>query len=155
MRAFNDVAAFIAHLETLERTIHKQTTGALEKSAKLIEKTAKASIGYYQPAAGPYPAWEQLAPATLAHHDRMGVGDSPLMVTGQLYASIQHEVEDDKAVIGSKMDIAADQEFGTDHIPARPFMGPALYVNKAKLEKIMGDALFTAVAGHTWAPDDD
>ena len=24
-----------------------------------------------------------------------------------------------------------------------------------KLEKIMGDALFTAMAGHTWAPDDD
>jgi len=155
MRAFNDVAAFIAHLGTLERAIHKQTTSGLERSAKLIEKTAKASIGYYQPAAGPYPAWEQLAASTLAHHDRMGVGDSPLMVTGQLYASIQHEVEDDKAVIGSKMDIAADQEFGTDRIPARPFMGPALYVNKAKLEKIMGDALFTAVAGHTWAPDDD
>ena len=155
MRTFNDVTAFIAHLATREREIKERTEQGLKKSAKLIEKTAKAEIGNYQPAVGPYREWEQLAASTLAHHDRMGVGDSPLMVTGQLYASIQHEIEDGQAIIGSKMDIAKYQEFGTDRIPARPFMGPALYVNQEKIKKIMGAALFTAMAGNAWVPDDD
>jgi HK97 gp10 family phage protein len=155
MQTFNHVGAFIAHLATLERKAKERAKQGLKKSAKLIEKTAKAEIGNYQPAVGPYRKWEQLADSTLAHHDRMGVGDSPLMVTGQLYASIQHEVEDGHAVIGSTMEIAKYQEFGTDRIPARPFMGPALYVNKEKIRKIMGAAVFSAVAGNAWMPEDD
>ncbi len=31
--------------------------------------------------------------------------------------------------------IAADNEFGTKHIPARPFMGPAFDENKPKINK--------------------
>lgn len=154
MKTFNHVSAFIAHLATLERNAKERAEQGLKKSAELIEKTAKAEIGNYQPAVGPYREWEQLADSTLAHHERMGVGDSPLMVTGQLYASIQHETEDGQAVIGSKMEIARYQEFGTDRIPARPFMGPALFVNKEKIRKIMGEAVFTAVAGNPWMPED-
>jgi HK97 gp10 family phage protein len=70
-----------------------------------------------------------------------------LLVTGELYASIQHESSGNEAVIGSKMDIGAYQEFGTDKIPPRPFMGPAAFVNKEKIERIMARGVVAGILG--------
>src|SRR6267378_1952769 len=133
MKKFDDLTSFIAHFAVIERAVHKHAKHGLEKSAQLIEKTAKEEIGHYQPAVGPFPEWAPLADSTLAHHTSMGVGDSPLLVTGELYASIEHKVQGDEAMIGTKMAIGAYQEFGTEHIPPRPFMGPAVFNSKAKI----------------------
>ncbi|MBV8635986.1 MAG: hypothetical protein JO002_15935 [Burkholderiaceae bacterium] len=141
MREFANIGALVAHLATVERSMHKRLDQALEKSAQVIEKAAKDKIGEYQEAEGHFAAWEQLADSTLAHHEAMGVGDTPLLVTGGLYGSIEHEVRDGQAVIGSKLEIANYQEFGTDTIPPRPFLGPAALQSKAKVEKIMGQGL--------------
>jgi HK97 gp10 family phage protein len=142
-----DLATFALHLAAMELAVQIKAEKALEHTAELIEKTAKEELGHYQPAVGPFQAWPALAPGTLAHHAALGVGDSPLLVTGELYASIQHESSGNEAVIGSKMDIGAYQEFGTDKIPPRPFMGPAAFVNKEKIERIMARGVVAGILG--------
>lgn len=144
MKEFNDLATFIQHFATLEVAVQRSAERGLDQAAALVEKTAKAEIGHYQPAVGPFEAWPQLADSTLAHHAAMGVGDTPLLVTGELYGSIQREIAGNEAVIGTTMEIGAYQEFGTEKIPPRPFMGPAAYVNREKIEQIMARS---AVAG--------
>lgn len=153
---FNDIASFALHLATLEVAVQRRAEGALNQAAQVIEQAAKDEIGHYQPAVGGHPAWSQLADATLAHHASMGVGDTPLMVTGELYASIEHESVGGSAVIGTKMDVGAYQEFGTDTIPPRPFMGPAAFTSKGKVEKIMARAVVAGlIGGNAILPEPD
>ncbi|MBX9901253.1 MAG: hypothetical protein K2Y28_10785 [Burkholderiaceae bacterium] len=142
-----DLASFGLHLAAMELVVQKRAEQALAHAAELIEKTAKEEIGHYQPAVGPFEAWQALAPSTLAHHAAMGVGDTPLLVTGELYASIEHELSGNEAVIGTKMEIGAYQEFGTDKIPPRPFMGPAAFKNKDKIERIMAKGVVAGMLG--------
>ncbi|OGB23355.1 MAG: hypothetical protein A3I66_01435 [Burkholderiales bacterium RIFCSPLOWO2_02_FULL_57_36] len=147
MREFNDLSSFILHFATLEVAVQKSAERALDRSLQVIEETAKAEIGHYQPAAGPFNEWAQLAESTLKHHERMGVGDSPLLVTGELYASIEHERSGGEGVVGTKLEKGKWQEFGTDKIPPRPFMGPAAYVNKENIEKIMARGVTAGLIG--------
>lgn len=146
MREFDNIASFIGHLAMVERGMHGHIERAVEKAAVLIETTAKDELGHYQPAVGPFPAWPDLAERTLEHHERMGVGDTPLLVTGELYASIEHETHGNEAIIGTKSEIGAYQEFGTPSIPPRPFMGPAALRSKEGIEEIFGRALAGAIA---------
>lgn len=142
-----DLASFALHLLAMEVAVQRQAEKGLERVVTVIEETAKEELGHYQPSVGPFDEWKALAPATLAHHDAMGVGDSPLLVTGELYASIEHEVHGREAVVGTKLDIGAYQEFGTEKIPPRPFMGPAAFVNKAKIERMMGGSVVSGMMG--------
>lgn len=147
MKEFSDLSSFIVHFAALQMAVQHQAEHALKNAAVLIEKTAKEEIGYYQPSVGPFQSWQALAPSTLDHHTAMGAGDTPLLITGELYASIEHESVGSEAVIGTKMDIGAYQEFGTDRIPPRPFMGPAVFVNKEKIERIMAKGVVTGLLG--------
>lgn len=97
---------------------------------KEIEETAKEEIGVYQPAYGPFDAWALLAESTKADRVRQGYSeDEPLLRSGELRESIQSEVVGLAAILGTKSEIGFWQEVGTEHIPPRPFIGPA-YVRK-------------------------
>jgi len=144
---FDSIGKFVEHFVTLELAVHKAAEHGLREAAKVIEAEAKAELGYYQPAVQSFPEWEQLAESTLAQHAALGIGDTPLMLTGQLYASIEHQVHGTEAVIGTLMDIGAYQEFGTEKIPPRPFMGPAAFHSKDRIEKIMGHAVMAGLLG--------
>lgn len=147
MREFSPLE-FSLHLAQLSISIEKVESDALEKCAKLIERDAKAQIGFYQAAAGPFPAWEQLADSTEAEKARKGYEpDAPLLREGDLRDSIEHEVQGKDAVIGSKSDIAEYQEFGTANIPPRPFIGPAAFHNKENIQKILGGAVVEGITG--------
>lgn len=51
-------------------------------------------------------------------------GDLPLSDTGRLKGSITSQILGDNVVtIGSRVDYAPYHQFGTAHIPARPFLG--------------------------------
>ena len=118
----------------------------LHAVAEKVENTAKDKIGHYQLESGPFPAWAELADSTKA--DRMNKGydpDEPLLREGTLRDSIVHEVEGLEAIIGSKSDIAVYQEFGTARIPPRPFIGPAAFENRHKIEAIIGLATITGL----------
>lgn len=115
---------------------------AMHAAAKLVQKDAQGRIGQYQAATGPFDAWAELADST--KKDRVNKGytpDDPLLRDGTLRDSIEVEIAPLEAVIGSKEDIAAYQEFGTATIPPRPFLGPAAFDNLEKIEKLIGKAV--------------
>lgn len=135
------LASFTAHLaEMAVETVVSLNVG-LHAAAAVIEKDAKDKIGHYQGEAGPFPEWKPLADSTEDEKARLGYpSDAPLLREGDLRDSIKHEVEGLEAVIGSQSPIAGYQEFGTDHIPPRPFIGPAAFENKEKIQGILGAA---------------
>lgn len=148
MREFNSLQAFAAHLVMMQTAEIAAIERGLEAAARAIKKTAKSEIGHYQLAAGPFPGWSLLAASTEADKAAKGYPENaPLLREGDLRDSIEHETHHLEAVIGSKSDIAAYQEFGTNKIPPRPFIGPAAFRNKEKIKKILGSAVVAGLVG--------
>jgi phage gpG-like protein len=138
-----------AHFVELGAEMAVETHHALEHAAVLVETEAKAEIGVYQGAAGPFAAWQTLAPFTQA--DRVAKGFSandPLLRTGELRDSIEHTVGVNEAEVGSNSDIALFQELGTrgggrgGPIPPRSFLGGAAF---RKAPQIRDDCAIGAV----------
>lgn len=148
MREFDSLAEFAERLALASVAVVAAEQKALKQCARIIEKTAKEQIGEYQPAVGPFAAWEPLADSTEAEKARLGYPvDAPLLREGDLRDSIEHEVQGMEAVIGSKSEIAEYQEFGTEKIPPRPFIGPAAFRNREKIHSILGAALVAGMVG--------
>lgn len=148
MREFGSLAAFASHLITLQASVALEAHRGLKEVAEAITKTAKGEIGSYQQAIGPFPAWAQLAESTVA--DRVAHGytpDDPLLRDGKMRGSVSNEVVSLEAVVGSDSDIAVYQELGTDKIPPRPFLGPAVIHNHKVIRRILGAALARGVLG--------
>lgn len=141
MREFHSLESFAIHLAGAAVAVVVAEHKALGRAAVVIEKDAKNRIGEYQGSVGPFQDWAPLADSTEAEKERLGYAlDAPLLREGDLKNSIEHEVENGEAIIGSKLDIAAYQEFGTEKIPPRPFIGPAAFANKDKIERLIGNA---------------
>lgn len=139
---FDDIASFIGHLLACEVAIVAAEHKALDAACRVIERDAKRQIGHYQDEVGGFPAWAELADSTEEEKARLGFPlGAPLLRTGELRDSIEHEVSGLEGVVGSKSDIAAYQEFGTATIPARPFIGSAAFKSRAAVERILGEAL--------------
>jgi HK97 gp10 family phage protein len=146
MREFESITGFLVHLAAAEVAVHVAAHHALDLAAQIIELDAKGQLGAYQPDAGPFVAWAELADSTKA--DRLHNGfteNDPLLRSGALRDSISREVHGLEAAIGSTSDIAVYQELGTDKMPPRPFLGPAAFNNKQKIEKILGSAVMHAL----------
>ena len=101
---------------------------ALDDAGKRIVALAKAYLGHYQTGrVGPFGPWAPLAQATLDDKLRQGYPTpSPLLREGDLRDSIEHEVDRRRLTVGSAEPVAAYQEFGTDTIPPRPFIGRSM-----------------------------
>lgn len=145
MTEFSNLTSFIAHMAILEHVVEHEAEKGLRRAARVISNAAKEELGYYQPEVGPFVAWAPLAASTLEHHKTLGVGESPELVTGQLYASIEDEAQGNEAVSGSKLDIAAYQELGTAKMPPRPIFGPAAWKSREEIEKIIGEGAVKAM----------
>lgn len=127
---------------------HEMEHHALEKAAKVVKKRAKAKLGEYQEAAGPFVGWAELAESTKA--DRVAQGfpeDEPLLRTGAMRDSIEHTVADGEAQVGSNSDIAVYQELGTERTPPRSFLGGAAAESVDTIIGIVGDLAVTALVG--------
>lgn len=122
----------------------------MKAAATVVQHDAKERIGEYQDEVGPFPEWEQLADSTEEEKARLGfLADAPLERTGEMRDSIEKEFHPMEAVIGSKLPEAAFQEFGTEHIPPRPFLGPAVFANKKKIRALIGGAVVGALIGQS------
>lgn len=148
MSEFTSLGHFARHLATLEVAVALELRRGLDKVASAVKQTAKDEIGVYQPAIGPFAAWSPLAESTVA--DRVAKGyspDQPLLRDGTMRDSIDKDVSGLEAVIGSTSDIAVYQELGTDKIPPRPFLGPAVLHNERLIKRILGRAFVTGLLG--------
>jgi HK97 gp10 family phage protein len=149
VKEFKSLAAFSAYVGTVLPIatlagVHR----GLAKCAQAIEEDAKAELGHYQAATGPHPAWPELAEATQEERARLGfTPNDPLLRSGKLRDSIEHEQQGLEAVVGSKLDIAAYQEFGTEKIPARPFMGPAVFRRREFIARVIGGYAVAGLCG--------
>lgn len=152
MQQFTSLGAFAAHLTRLAVEGPAVTYHATDTAGAIIEKDAKARIGYYQDAVGPYPAWAPLAESTELAKARMGAPpNAPLLATGEMFASIGHTMESiDKTVIGATDEKMVYHEYGTAKIPPRPVFGPAAFSSRTKIELGCGAILAAWIAGRGW-----
>jgi phage gpG-like protein len=79
--------------------------------------------------------WPPLKPATVA---RKSTGDSPLLETGELRDSIERDVQDHVAYVGTNNKKALWHEFGTSRIPPRPFFGPTAAAKTEEIGELVG-----------------
>jgi len=121
---------------------------ALKEAAERIKKTAQDEIGFYQPAIGPFEAWADLAESTEQDKSRLGFPtNAPLERTGKMRDGITAEAEGMEAIIGSKDETLAFHEFGTEKMPPRPVLGPAVVHNEKFIKRIIGTAAVDAICG--------
>ncbi len=140
--------AFLRHVAGLPAAVSRAERVGLREAAETIADAARAKIGEYQGASGPFPAWRQLAESTQEDRARKGyTPNDPLLRTGEMRASIKTAVGADSAAVGSNSEIAVYQELGTKTIPPRPFLGPAGFENAEKVAHDIGARVARAVAG--------
>jgi hypothetical protein len=159
MKNFNSLLDFSKHLIKAATVEIIAIEEGLKLASKIIQSDAKKQIGHLQSNIGPFSAWEELADSTKSYKQRLVDNNeigltlnsdfNPLMLTGELYRSIEYEVNIAKleAVIGTKNPIGAFQEFGTSRIPPRPFIGPAAFKQAPSVVKIFGMATMMGIAG--------
>jgi hypothetical protein len=140
---------FIEHLAHFEHRLHAETHKGLEHVGRIVEREAKAELGHYQDAAGPFVAWAELADAT--KEDRVAHGfteNNPGLRSGEMQDSIGHAVGHEEVVIGSNDDKMVWFELGTEKQPPRSALGVATVHKEAHIVAVLGGSVVTALVGH-------
>lgn len=152
MIEFNSLGAFGRHLTRLALEGEAVTHHITAEGAEHIQHAAQKKIGEYQSHSGPFPGWPELAESTKADRAAQGFPENePLLRTGTLRDSIEVHQEGDKAVVGSRDEVALYQEVGTEKgIPPRPFLGPAAFEAKQPIGVIAGNTLIAWISGKGW-----
>lgn len=118
------------------------------EAARLIQSDARNRVGGQTPG-----DWAPPAAATEARNAAVGeAGAAPLAGSGVLRDSIVIDGSGGEVKIGSALDVAAYQEFGTATIPPRPFLGPALTANRERIVKLVGGRAAAALADASEKP---
>ncbi len=143
-----DLAGFVSVLRAMPSAVRKAEKHGLEEGAKLIEHEAKDLIGTE------YPGWPALADSTVERKEAKGQtgrisSTDPLFATGELRATISHQVEAPVALIGTPDPVGIYQEMGTSRIPPRPFLGAAASRKGKDAAKEIGKAVHRAIIGET------
>lgn len=151
MRQFGSFGAFARHLVVTAEASEAVSHHVTEQAARIVQTDAQDRIGEYQGRAGPFAAWRPLAPSTV--EDRISQGylpNEPLLREGTLRDSIVSEARGNQAVVGSGSEIALYQEVGTEHIPARSFLGAAGFASKRKIGVMAANTVIAWIAGRGW-----
>jgi HK97 gp10 family phage protein len=112
----------------------------IAKGCEKLEKSAKNAMG--DPGNGF--GWPPLKPETIA---RKANGDTPLVETGELRDSIEHNSDSKEGYVGTNNEKAVWHEFGTSKIPARPFLGGAVAAVGDEVKELFGVAAQKAIMG--------
>lgn len=121
--SFDNLASAFSSLAT---SIGNGQNGIAHALGEAIRDRAKEKIGEYQSSSHGFDAWAPLAQSTMDQRVSKGFpANNPLLRSGELRDSITMRSDGNGVIIGSPLDIALYQENGTEHIPPRPFLGPA------------------------------
>lgn len=141
---FSSPGAFASFLTATIGELHHAKHAALEKAAKLVETEAKEVIGTYS-----Y-GWPQLAKSTQQDRTRRGFSaNEPLLRSGELRNSINHEVSDNRAIVGSNLDAAVYAESGTSKEPPRSFLLGAAMHKGNEVAEIVGEHVHGHLIGRS------
>ncbi len=131
-----DLATFAAKMMAASIACEKHLGDSMEKACVVLENSAKDAIGTYKF------GWAPLGPAAVAKH-----GDTPLLDTGELKASITHNSDRHEGYVGSDNKKATWHEFGTSKIPARPFLGGAVAHDGQKAADMIANGALKSITG--------
>jgi hypothetical protein len=129
---------FVAQLKAIEHDMHELGPAIVAKACKMVCDEAKRVIGGYD-----YD-WPQLKPETIA---RKMLGNSPLLETGEMRASIEWQAHGLEGAVGSNNDKAVWQELGTSRIPPRSFLVGAAKEMEEKIHKMAARAVVAVMLG--------
>jgi HK97 gp10 family phage protein len=139
----------------LPELVTKEIEKEIKKSAIKIRDDAVKKFGEYQPEVGSYPAWEQLKEATIKQKEKAGGSEDPLIghsdsngskVWSQpLRNTIGIKTEKLTAAVGTDDPLGEYHEYGTEHIPPRPFLRPALYENQDNIKNNVKEGIQNGV----------
>ena len=116
-----NIAACNAILLRMRMNIEQAGAIGVREGAEIIKTEAQAWIGHQ------HDKWSPLADKTELEKEKEGdeVPD-PLLRTGKLRDSIQVKALGLEAIIGTDDELGPIHEFGTEHVPPRPFLSSAL-----------------------------
>lgn len=134
-----DVSKLLNKLNLAAPTLEKATRQALAKSALEIQKEAvkgirQRSSGEKQRRYNPKRDVVVSKP-----------GDPPNSDTGRLIQSVEFEIEENTAYVGSNLKYAAWLEFGTEHTEPRPWLAPALEKASTQVARFMQEAINSGI----------
>lgn len=147
------LAAFLTELVVIGHEVKKAHHTALEHAARVVEKEAKAEIGHYQEAAGPFAGWAELADRTKDDRVRQGYSENePGLREGDMRDGIEHKVEmttdtSGKAYVGSNDDKMVFFEEGSKNQPPRSALGGSAFRKEEMVRKICGEHVVAALTG--------
>jgi HK97 gp10 family phage protein len=139
MTGVYSLAGFIAKLGAIEADMKVVDHGIIAKACEMVCQRAKEALGTYDF------GWTPLQPETIARKVR---GDSPLLETGELRASIEWNSSGNLGHVGSDSDKAVWMEFGTSKVPPRPFLMNAAVEMEEKIHNMAARAVVAALSGH-------
>jgi hypothetical protein len=134
MREFNSFEGFATLVAGPATEVEHKLHETREHVGQLEEDEAKRVLGTYA-----YD-WPPVAASTVA---RKATGDSPLLETGELKNSIEHQVDGHEVDIGSNLEKAVWMELGTATIPPRSFLAQAAVHKVPELVEHLGQAVLT------------
>lgn len=161
MIEYKTFGGFAQHLEKLAMMGPEAGEAIAEQVAIMIRDDAKAKLGHYQAASGPFASWAPLAQETRDERVELGfTPDDPLLRSGQLRDAIDSSLQIGGAAIGVPHaahigpkgevedvgDIALRMELG-DGAPPRPFLGPAAFESKHRAQQLAGTAVVAWLTG--------
>lgn len=115
-----------------------------------VVTSAKAKLGTYQSAVGPFPAWDPLAVSTMRIREALGATpNDPLLRFGQMHDETFGILQSSGPerylmTVGSEADYAWRQELGDGRTPPRPWLGPALFEACRHVEIDLEAVIYTA-----------
>ncbi len=164
MKEFKTFAGMARHFARLATFGPEVVDAIAEKAGETIQGNAKAKLGHYQAASGPFAGWAPLSAATQIERQELGFApNDPLLRSGQLRDAIEMSVVHDGVVVGVKPgphvepdgrvedvgEIAISMELG-GRAPPRPFLGPAAFEAKPKVGRLAGVAVIAWISGRNW-----
>jgi len=164
VKEFKTLAGFAAHLTKLASFGNEVADGIAEEAGAVIRDDAKAKLGSYQGAVGPFVGWAPLAQMTMEERAKNGfTPNDPLLASGQLRDAIESSLIPGGAQVGVPHgphkepngtvedvgEIALKMELGGAG-PPRPFLGPAAFESKPKINKLAGRAVVAWLVGANW-----
>ena len=149
MKTYKSFGALAREFEQNLRDIDAGFAVAMNKCAVAVEATAKSEFGHYQnDSANGWEEWAQLKASTQSERVRKGFTENdPLLRTGKLRDSVHHTAGERTFVVGSADPVMLYQELGTQDIPPRAVLAPALHRNIPIILNIVGNTVESAVSG--------
>jgi phage gpG-like protein len=129
---------FVAKTKAIEHDLKKVEHAIVARACQMVADEARRVLGEG------YAEWPALQPETIARKMR---GNTPLLETGELRASIQWNSHGNEGYVGSNNDKAVWHELGTSKIPPRPFLMGAAIRMEPQIHAMAARAVMAVMAG--------